>query len=111
MIRNIDYEYLQKQINPEASTMSDANYSGGLGVLSLWKNKPLKERILMNLMGEQRKQMLEQHWEEKARNRNVACQTENKQYANSNLQVDLDGERTSSFSSNKARKYIYNLAD
>lgn len=116
MIQNIDNEYRQKQIDPEASKMNE--YKGGMGIMHLFKNIPLKDRIILNLMGDHKKQLLEEHWEQKARTRNVECQTETKKFAIADVQVDLDeyDPRSNSISSRNRpfkvkNSYIYNLGD
>lgn len=106
-MRNIDSEYQQKVLDPSQGLM-DEDYNSGMGVMKLWKQKPLKERILYKLMDKHKKEMLEDYWRKKSCTKNRNTQTDPKYVRNQELQVDLEEEAMAKI---RNRKYIYNLGD
>lgn len=111
LMLGIEQEYWQKQVEPDKSQFGEegTGMNASVGVMQLWKNKPLKQRILFQLMDKSKKQMLQDYWEKKANTRNQATQTTIKTFVTEGLQVDLDIEEAAD--KHKNRKYIYNLGD
>lgn len=108
LMTNIDTEYRQKVLDPTHSKMEDDTCKTGVGVMKLYKQKPLRERILFSLMDKYKKDMLEQYWRKKSGTKNKYAQTEPKVYRHQELQVDIETEEETK---RKFRKYIYNLDD
>lgn len=111
MMLGIEREYWQKQVEPEYSQLGEGGggVNASVGVMQLWKKKPLRERILFRLMDKSKKEMLKEYWEKKANTKNQATQTPVRSMVDSVLQVDMEEEELQT--KYKNRKYVYNLHD
>lgn len=93
LLQGIEQEYWQKQLGQDGEQESTAP-SGSMGVMQLWKNKPLKQRLLLKLMDKSKKKMLEDMWEKKMNDtKNQSTQTMDKTWVDFEVQVDLIEEK------------------